>query len=115
MKASILAFPLSSLMVVLSCQTDLGVDPIEQELQRYKVLFARNTTELNAPGGTERTVYLVNADGSNLQNLSQHPKGGYPGIGNGWDSAPQFSPDGNLIAFQTNRQGNQELYVMQAD
>ncbi len=115
MKTTVLTLLLCGLAVLLSCQSDLGVDPIGQEIQKYKVLFARNTTELNAPGGTERAIYTVNADGSELRDLSQHPRGGYSGVGNGWDSGPQFSPDGNLIAFQTNRQGNQELYVMQAD
>jgi|GEM_PF-2861967 len=115
MKTTNLVFLLSSLLAISSCKTDLGVDPIEQELRGYEVLLARNTTQLNAPGGTGRAIYLVNADGSNMQGLSQHPEGGYPGVGNGFDSSPQFSPDGNLIAFQTNRQGNQELYVMQAD
>ncbi len=115
MKTAPFVLLLSGLLLLFSCQSDRGVDPAEQELQKYKVLFARNTTALNAPGGTERTLFLANADGSDLQNLSQHPQGGHAGIGNGFDSAPQFSPSGNFIAFQTNREGNEELYVMSTD
>ena len=106
---------LCSLLVLSSCQSDLGVDPIEQELQKYKVLFARNITELNAPGGTDRRIYVMNADGQGLLDLSQHPDNGYPGIGKGWDSGPEFSPNGQSIAFQTIREGNQDIYVMQSD
>jgi TolB protein len=33
----------------------------------------------------------------------------------GDDSRPDWSPDGQRIAFQSNRDGNLELYVMDAD
>jgi Tol biopolymer transport system component len=32
----------------------------------------------------------------------------------GQDSDPVYSPDGTRIAFQTNRDGNAEIYVMNA-
>jgi Tol biopolymer transport system component len=96
---------LSAPILLLSCHKDLGVDPVQQELQRYTILFARNTTLVGA--STRRAIYLASADGSNLQDLSQNP--------GGWDSGPRFSPNGTLIAFLSNRQGNQDLYVMNAD
>jgi Tol biopolymer transport system component len=33
----------------------------------------------------------------------------------GWDEDPSYSPDGNRIAFSTTRDGNSEIYVMNAD
>jgi Tol biopolymer transport system component len=107
------ALALGGLMAMAGCHSDMGVDP--QELQRYKVMFARNATALNDPGGLERRICVANGDGSGLQDLSQHPPGGYPGAVRGWDSAPMYSHDGRMIAFQTNRDGNQDLYVMLAD
>ena len=51
-------------------------------------------------------VYVMNADGTNLINLTNHPAG---------DGSPDWSPDGNQIAFTSNRDGNLEVYVINAD
>lgn len=50
-------------------------------------------------------IYRVNADGTNLINLTNHPA---------WDSAPAWSPDGAQIAFTSSRDGG-GIYVMNAD
>jgi len=50
-----------------------------------------------------------------LRDLSQHLPGGYPGSGRGLDNFPKFSPDGQSIAFRTNRNGGEEVYVMDAN
>jgi TolB protein len=42
-------------------------------------------------------------DGSNLQRLTAGPK---------IDTHPAISPDGSKLAFQSNRDGNYEIYVM---
>ena len=52
----------------------------------------------------------MDADGRNQRNLTRHPlrdvqKGDWF----------RWSPDGRRIAFTTNRDGNTELYVMNAD
>lgn len=106
---------LTSVAVAFGCKSDLGVNSLDRELQRYTVLFSRNLTALNSPAGTERSIFLITADGSDLRDLSQHPTGGYPGVGSGWDSNPKFSPDGDHIAFNSNRQGYQDIYVMKSD
>ena len=49
---------------------------------------------------------VVNADGTELINLTNHASD---------DTRPDGSPDGTLIAFQSNRHGNPEIYVMHAD
>ncbi len=51
-------------------------------------------------------VYMMNTDGANLINLTNHPAG---------DGRPAWSPDGLQIAFVSNRDGNTEVYVMNAD
>ena len=48
----------------------------------------------------------MNPDGANPINLTNHLAG---------DSSPNWSPDGNQIAFQSDRDGNWEVYVMNAD
>ncbi|NTU81292.1 MAG: hypothetical protein HGA45_18250 [Chloroflexales bacterium] len=55
-------------------------------------------------GGTD--IFAVNADATNLVNLTNHPAS---------DTAPAWSPDGGRIAFASDRDGNDELYLMDAD
>lgn len=52
------------------------------------------------------SIYTVNTDGSNLQQLTDAP---------GLDALPKWSPDGEEIVFQSNRDGDWEIYVMNAD
>jgi len=105
---------MSFIMFGAGCRTDLGVDPIAAELQNYTLIFARNQTELNVPGGTGRGIYTSRGDGTMIRDLSQHPAGGYGGV-RGYDTTPQPSPDGSKIAFRTNRNGGEEIYVMNRD
>ena len=53
-----------------------------------------------------REIYVMNADFSNLQRLTNNEAE---------DSFPVWSPDGSQIAFQSDRDGNYEIYVMSAD
>ena len=64
-----------------------------------RIAFTSNSDE-------NRDIYIMDADGSNLSRLTDHP---------GWDSKPAWSPDGSKIAFRSNRNGNSEIWVMEAD
>jgi Tol biopolymer transport system component len=57
-------------------------------------------------GQLPREIYVVNADGTGLINLTNHGSD---------DTRPDWSPDGTLIAFQSSRNGNAAIYVMNAD
>jgi len=48
----------------------------------------------------------MNSDGSGAQIL---------GAGSGTDTQPVWSPDGQLIAFVSTRDGNEEIYTMHAN
>ena len=52
-------------------------------------------------------VYIMDADGSNATAITPE--------GEGDDTSPVWSPDGQKIAFVSRRDGNREIYVMDAD
>ena len=59
--------------------------------------------------GITHEIYVMDADGGNQQRLTENRK-------NDWD--PVWSPDGQRIAFYSDRKGdleNYEIYVMDAD
>ena len=48
-------------------------------------------------------IWVMNSDGSNKQRLTTDP------ADDGW---PSWSPDGSKIAFESNRSGNYDIYIM---
>ncbi|MGD8489524.1 MAG: hypothetical protein PVI68_10950 [Anaerolineae bacterium] len=54
----------------------------------------------------EGDIYIMNADGSNPQRLTDDPA---------YDAWPTWSPDGSQIAFMSTRSGNPDIYIMNAD
>ncbi len=76
-----------------------------------KIVFQRSNP---AAGGNPANfeVFTIDADGTDLTNVSNNP--GSATVGSS-DSQPSFSPDGTRIAFQSNRRGNPDIWVMNAD
>jgi hypothetical protein len=58
-------------------------------------------------------VYVVDADGKNPRRLTDTPSQPDGELGN--SAAPAWSPDGQYIAFLTDRTGKWEIWVMRAD
>jgi WD40 repeat protein len=58
-------------------------------------------------GGGESEIYTMNADGTNIVNLTNSTTAS--------DTWPSWSPDGTKIAFGSFRDGEQDIYVMNAD
>jgi Tol biopolymer transport system component len=56
--------------------------------------------------GRDEDVWVVNANGSSLRNLTRTP---------GRDTRPAWSPDGRTIGFESWRLGNRDFYVMNSD
>jgi TolB protein len=65
-----------------------------------KIVFRRMLGEMNSE------VFVANADGSDVKNLSNHPA---------FDGWPAWSPDGRQIAFSSNRNANYQIFIMDAD
>ena len=61
---------------------------------------------INAHGFPSFEIYVMDADGSDPQRLTENPN---------QDEFPSWSPDGKRIAFASTRDGNYEIYVMDAD
>jgi Tol biopolymer transport system component len=80
---------------------DHGGSLVSEEGQIAFSRFIRFT-----PPNFESEVYTINVDGSGEKRLTDSP---------GLDAFPAWSPDGERIAFATDRDGNWELYVMEAD
>ena len=60
------------------------------------------------PAGGDSEIFLVNADGTGLTNLSDNP---------GSDAYPHWSPDGAELVFESLRKGNfhVQVYLVKAD
>lgn len=55
---------------------------------------------------TNFEVYVVDADGNNLTNVTNHPAN---------DSRPTWSPDGRRLAFVSDRDGADNIYILDLD
>jgi Tol biopolymer transport system component len=95
---------LRNLTAKLAVGIRLNLDPASDPAwspDGQMIAFARLNPGLGEP------IYVVKADGSRLRNLTPKPVGAY--------ADPAWSPDGRKIAFVSDRDGNSEVYVMNAN
>jgi Tol biopolymer transport system component len=81
-----------------------GVNPIQGNQPVWSPDGGR--VAFSADQNGDVNLFAVNADGSNLQQITAEP---------GQDQQPSWSPDGSRIVFATNRDGQFEIYVINAD
>lgn len=70
-----------------------------------RIAFA-SSRDTDEKGGRNFEIYVMRVDGTDLRRLTFHP---------GADSAPTWSPNGQHIAFTSDRSGTNQLYIMSAD
>ena len=108
--------------------TNLGQKEVGAELGVHFPAWSPNGQQIafnswgnaNGSGVTPprtRDVFVINVDGTGLTNLTQNVtvEGHQTKDILADDFRPDWSPDGRKIAFTTNRDGNLEIYLMNAD
>lgn len=71
-----------------------------------KILYSTNANLLAPAPEVDTDIWVVNRDGTNPRQLTNHPAS---------DINPSWSPDGSRIVFQSNRDGQYAIFVMNAD
>ena len=83
-------------------------DFIEESFTAWGAAWSPDGSQIafvsNSAGNDD--IYVVNVDGSDLRQLTDHPAA---------DQYPAWSPDSSQIAFQSRRDDNWEIYLMDAD
>lgn len=83
------------------------------------IAFASDQTRFVDPrAGID--IYIVSSDGQELTRLTDSLTWGRENVETfieprQWNTSPDWSPDGQLLAFRSNRDGNDEIYLMAAD
>ena len=102
---------------VLSASSLVIVGAVCALLMTFSVCMSAETV-LNArgpapsPDGREIAfsymgdIWIVSADGGKAERLTVH---------DAYDDSPVWSPDGSMIAFSSDREGNDDVYVMPSD
>jgi len=81
---------------------------------RITFASAQRTWAEEGPSSKDSDIYVMGADGSNITRLTYDSPGTERGEMS-TDLSPAWSPDGDRIAFISNREGRWSLYIMNAD
>ena len=74
-----------------------------------KLAFANSSTD--DMGITQNAIWVMNTDGTNATQLTFFQEGDF--IDSNYEA--KWSPDGTKIAFTTQREGDRDIYIMDAD
>jgi hypothetical protein len=77
-----------------------------------RIAFTR--TIFPGDGRFDEEIYVMNRDGSGVERLTFNHPPGEPS-GGAYDIQPDWSPDGELIAFESRRGGPADVYLMRPD
>lgn len=91
---------LISILLIIQCKND-PKSTIESAVEKLEEPTGKIAFTTNRDGNKE--IYLMKADGTDLQNVSQHPAMEY---GASW------SPDSKYLATYSNRNFNPEIYLL---
>jgi dipeptidyl aminopeptidase/acylaminoacyl peptidase len=85
--------------------TEFGTSP-QWSPDGTKIAFSKIIAQnVNCTGGVDAQLYLMNTSGGNLEQLTNDPCSSYE---------PTWSPDGQRIAYTTDRGFDEEIWVMDA-
>jgi len=106
-------FLIASLAAV-ACRTEIVApeipDPPAEEPVKpaaHPILFSSmRDSAYGAGGGRNLEIMKMTEDGSDIVNVSRNPAS---------DTDPSWSPDGQLVAFASNRSGSFDIFVMRDD
>lgn len=94
-----------SLQLANGVMTQLTDTPYNEAFPEWSPDGTQLAVESNQSGNWD--IYLMNAAGSAMTNITQHPAP--------HDIYPAWSPDGTRIAFGSDRDGFESIYVMDAN
>src|SRR5258708_3879559 len=83
---------------LFACSTQAWVDTTDTKLLSQPAISAKNIAFVYADD-----LWLADADGKNARRLTAHQ---------GLESNPVFSPDGSLLAFNAQYEGNTDVYTV---
>ena len=72
----------------------------------FPLVFSCSQDGLKIVYSRDGDIYTMDTDGSNYSNITNNSSR---------DRSPQFSPDGTMIAFHSERDRNSEVYIMDRD
>jgi dipeptidyl aminopeptidase/acylaminoacyl peptidase len=109
--------------IVFADEHGLRIQTLDREVFYLITHDVRDTSPVWSPDGTRVAftrrqhdhweVYVVDADGRNLKRLTHTPKKSNGEVGH--SASPAWSPDGQHIAFLTDRLGKWEIWVVRAN